>query len=71
MAFTESSLTTRPTQLPLAAILRVISRWLAARRAARARKTALDSLLFAPEHRLRDLGISRDEILDAIEGRRK
>ena len=71
MAITETSLTARPVQLPLAASLRTIGRWLAKRRAARAKRQALNCLLFAPEHRLRDLGISRDEIFDAIEGRRK
>ncbi len=71
MALTETSLTARPVQLPLATGLRIVSRWIADRRVARAKRVALDSLLFAPEHRLRDLGISRDEIFDAIEGRRK
>jgi uncharacterized protein YjiS (DUF1127 family) len=71
MALTESSLIARPVQSPLAGGLRIVSRWVADRRTARARKMALDSLLFAPEHRLRDLGISRDQIFDAIEGRRK
>jgi uncharacterized protein YjiS (DUF1127 family) len=71
MALTESSLTARPLHLSLAGSLRTVGRWIAASRVARAKKAALDSLLFAPEHRLRDLGISRDEIFDAIKGRRK
>ncbi|OEO32836.1 hypothetical protein VW23_009630 [Devosia insulae DS-56] len=46
--------------------LPAISRWLAKRRVERQRRLALQSLLFAPEHRLRDLGISHDELLRAI-----
>lgn len=59
----------RSVQFPLARGFRAVARWIAAHRAARAKKTALQSLLFAPDHRLRDLGISRDELSKAIEGR--
>lgn len=63
--------TGRIVQIPFADGFRVVARWISARRAARAKRAALCSLLFAPDHRLRDLGISRDELIEAIEGRRK
>jgi uncharacterized protein YjiS (DUF1127 family) len=71
MAFADFIPTDRPVQVPLADGFRAVVRWIAARRIARARKAVLRGLLFAPEHRLRDLGISRYELLRAIEGRRK
>ena len=71
MALVDFATADRPVQFPLADGFRVVVRWIAARRAEHARKAALQSLLFAPEHRLRDLGISRDELVGAIEGRRK
>lgn len=71
MALVDSAPTDRPVQFPLAHGFRAVLRWVAARRAARAQKAALQSLLSAPEHRLRDLGISHDELLRAIEARRK
>ena len=43
--------------------------WVAARRAARAKRGTLRSLLFAPKHRLRDVGITREQLIRAIEGR--
>lgn len=61
--------TDRSVQFPLVSGLRTVVRWIAARRAARAKRAALQSLLFAPDHRLRDLGISRDDLIKAIEGR--
>lgn len=71
MAFADFTPTDRPVHFPLADGFRAVTRWIAARRAARAKKAALRSLLFAPDYRLRDLGISRDELVRAIEARRK
>ena len=71
MAFADFAPTGRSVPFPLARVYRAVVRWLAACRAARARKSALQSLLFAPEYRLRDLGITRHELLRAIDGRRK
>ena len=48
--------TDRPVQFTPAHRFGSVFQWLAARRAARAKRVALQSLLFAPEHRLRDLG---------------
>lgn len=59
--------THRSIQFPFTRCFHAVIRWHAARRAARARRDTLQSLLFAPEHRLRDLGISRDELIRAIE----
>jgi uncharacterized protein YjiS (DUF1127 family) len=59
----------RSVQSPVARGLRAIVRWAAARRVAHARSEALNSLLFAPEHRLRDVGITREELIRAIEAR--
>ncbi|KQW77960.1 hypothetical protein ASC89_14160 [Devosia sp. Root413D1] len=49
-----------------AGLLRAVDSWLADRRAARQRRMALQSLLFTPEHRLRDLGISHDVLIEAF-----
>lgn len=70
MAFTDFTSTDRIVQFPVVAGFRAVLGWFAARRVARAKRAALHSLLFAPEHRLRDLGISRDELHRAIETHR-
>jgi hypothetical protein len=71
MTFADLAQTDSPARFVVADCFRAVLRWVAARRVARARRAALQGLLFAPEHRLRDLGISRDELLRAIEGCRK
>ena len=43
----------------------LLTRWFAAFRAARTRKLALSSLLDMDESRLRDLGINRQDVLEA------
>lgn len=64
--------TNRSAQLPLAHGIRAVVRWISTYRAARAKRAVLQNLLFEPDYRLRDLGISRDELIRAaIEGRRK
>lgn len=55
----------RPARSPIARLVRGIAGWLAAAHAERQRRIAFHSLLFAPEHRLRDLGIRREELLQA------
>jgi uncharacterized protein YjiS (DUF1127 family) len=57
-------------QPSIARLFRAIARWLAAGRAERRRQVTLQSLLFAPEHRLRDLGISHDELIRMVEHHR-
>ena len=47
-----------------------LAHWISQVRTERQKRTALRSLLFAPEHRLRDLGITREELLQAIARRR-
>lgn len=54
-------------EFPRARALHVIVRWVAARRTARAKRDALHGLLFAPEHRLRDLGITREQLIQMLE----
>ncbi len=72
MALAEvTSQTHRPVQFAFADAFRAVVRWVDARRAVRARKVALQGLLLAPEHRLRDLGITREDVLAAIDCRRK
>lgn len=51
--------------------IRAIIRWFAARRAAHARRYALLDLLSAPEHLLRDVGIGREQLIQAIEAQDK
>lgn len=67
MAITHFAPVDHSVQAPLARGLQAIARWVAARRAARAKRVALRSLLFAPEHRLRDVGITREQLIQAIE----
>lgn len=45
--------------------------WRSARRVAREQQLALQSLLFMPQHRLNDLGISRDQLIQTMEIHRK
>jgi uncharacterized protein YjiS (DUF1127 family) len=60
----------RSVQSPIARVFRGLARSVADARAKRERKTALQDLLFASEHRLRDLGISREELIQAMERHR-
>ena len=53
-------------QSPTIPIVWAIAKWVANTRDKRKKKATLQSLLFAPEHRLRDLGISREELLQAL-----
>jgi uncharacterized protein YjiS (DUF1127 family) len=57
--------------LPFSAVSRRLRNWRNARRAERQQRLALQSLLFMPQHRLRDLGISRDQLVQAMEIHRK
>lgn len=47
-----------------------LARWIAKANAARTRRNAMKALLDMDQSRLRDLGISRDDVLDAIYARR-
>jgi uncharacterized protein YjiS (DUF1127 family) len=70
MATTDFAPADRSVRLPFMRSLHAVVRWVAARRAARAKRDALQSLMFAPEHRLRDVGITREQLIGAIEARR-
>lgn len=54
-----------------AVAIAALRRWHVARRTVRAQHLALQSLLFMPEHRLTDLGISRNELISITEIHRK
>jgi uncharacterized protein YjiS (DUF1127 family) len=71
MTFTDFVPTDRPVRFTLAAAFRAVAQWLSARREARAKLKALKGLLFEPEFRLRDMGISREDVIAAIEAHRK
>jgi uncharacterized protein YjiS (DUF1127 family) len=51
--------------------LQAVIRWFTARREAHAKSEALQSLLFAPDYLLRDVGISRHQLIQEIEARRR
>ena len=59
----------RPVRSPFAHIVRALFGRLRAIRGERKRRAALRDLLFMPEHRLRDLGLRREELLEALERR--
>lgn len=67
MAIADFAPVGQAAELPLTRGLRTIVRWVAARQAARAKKQALLDLLFAPEHLLRDVGITREQLIQKIE----
>ena len=67
MAIVDFTPTHHSLELPLVRAIHAIARWVAARRTARAKRDALHVLLFAPEHRLRDLGITREQLIQMIE----
>lgn len=56
---------------PTAGIFRTLAKWIAHARTENKRKATLQSLLFAPEHRLRDLGIDREELVQALQHRHR
>lgn len=56
---------------PIASTVRAVGDWHASRRAARAQRLAMQSLLHMPQHRLNDLGISHDQLIQAMEIHRK
>ena len=71
MAIADFALVDHPASSPAAGLVGAVRRWFDARRAEHAQHAALQSLLFAPEYRLRDLGISREELIGAMEIHRK
>jgi hypothetical protein len=70
MAIADFAPVDRPVQFPLVRGLEVIVRWVAARRAASVKRAALQSLLFAPEHLRRDVGVTREQLIRLIDERR-
>ena len=71
MAIAEFTAADRSVRSPVARVVGAVARWAKARRAARAKQEVLHDLLFAPEHRLRDIGISREQLMRAIDDRRR
>ena len=67
MAIADFATADRSVRLPLTRLLGAVARWVEARRVARAKRDALQSLLFAPEHLLRDVGLTREQLVRAIE----
>jgi uncharacterized protein YjiS (DUF1127 family) len=67
MAFADFTAADRSVQFPFARAFHAIVQWVVARRAARAKRDALQSLLFGPEHQLRDIGITREQLIRTIE----
>lgn len=59
----------RPVRSPFAHIVRTLAGRLRTVSSERKRRAALRDLLFTPEHRLRDLGLRREELLEALERR--
>ena len=59
-----------PVRSPLAHLVLAAVKWLGKTRAQRKHRAALQDLFFMPEHRLRDLGLRREDLLEAIERRR-
>ena len=70
MALADFAPADHSTKSLLAAAFHGVLRWVATQHEKRAQKLALQSLLFAPEHRLRDVGITREQVISAIEARR-
>lgn len=61
----------RSIQSPLARSVHAVGRWFAARRLARAKRDALQNLLSAPDYQLRDIGITREQLFQAIAEQRE
>ena len=59
----------RPVRSPFAHIVRALAGRLRIISREHERRPTLQSLLFMPEHRLRDLGLRREELLEALERR--
>jgi len=66
MAIADFAPADRSVQSPLVRGYHTIVQLLAARRAARAKRDALQNLLFAPEHLLRDVGVTREQLIEQI-----
>lgn len=58
-----------PARPPFIQIVQVLAARLRRLHGERHRRAALRDLLFMPEHRLRDLGLSREDLLEALERR--
>ncbi len=71
MALTDFAPAGHSVRSPLAGGFHALVQWVAARRAERAQKMTLQSLLFAPEHTLRDLGLSHEQLIREIESHRR
>ena len=70
MAIVDFAPSHRSTQ-SVARIFHAVGEWIAIRRAEHARYVALQQLMSEPEHRLRDLGIRREDLILSMEIHRK
>lgn len=71
MAIADFALVDHPVRSPLGGIVHAVRSWFAGRQVERTQHAALQSLLFAPEYRLRDLGIRREDLILSMEIHRK
>jgi uncharacterized protein YjiS (DUF1127 family) len=58
--------TDQPARSPIVGVLHDIAGWMVDAKARRKRTAALQDLLFMPEHRLRDLGLRREDVREAL-----
>jgi len=61
----------RPVQSSITRVFHAADDWLVARQAARAMRASLQNLLLGPEHLLRDIGITREQLISLIDNHRK
>jgi uncharacterized protein YjiS (DUF1127 family) len=66
MAFTDFAPADRNAAMSAGRVLRAVVAWFASRHAERARRIALHSLLEMGAHRLDDLGVTPQDVVDAL-----
>ena len=71
MAIADFALVDHPVRSPSSGFVGAVRNWFVARSDERAQRAALQRLLFAPEYRLRDMGIRREDLVQAMEIHRK
>ena len=71
MALVDLAEAYRPVQSSFARVFQAVAKRVAARRAARAKREALERLLLAPEHLLADVGTTREQLVELVESERE
>ena len=71
MALVDFAEAYRPVQSSVARVFQAVAKRVAARRAARAKREALERLLLASEHLLADVGTTREQLVELIESERE